>query len=146
MHFAYGEAGESAPKLCKIMNTDNPAEEYYSINCLDVYSALLPAVKGARLSERFVNKRQWGLAMSERSRLPDSLKWRVVEWMEMELSQVDAAKRLNVSRSVVHTISGINIKPKHLHPEDMFQADHELEDLQETVLSLFQPEGEEGIL
>ncbi|GFX75957.1 HTH_Tnp_Tc3_2 domain-containing protein [Trichonephila clavipes] len=40
--------------------------------------------------------------MSERSRLPDSLRWRVVEWMEMELSQVDAAKRLNVSRSVVH--------------------------------------------
>ncbi|GFV84694.1 uncharacterized protein TNCV_4296761 [Trichonephila clavipes] len=40
--------------------------------------------------------------MSERSRLPDSLRWRAVGWMEMGLSQVDAARRLNVSRSVVH--------------------------------------------
>ncbi|GFW13461.1 uncharacterized protein TNCV_1209271 [Trichonephila clavipes] len=40
--------------------------------------------------------------MSERSRLPDLLRWRVVRWMEMGLSQANAARRLNVSRSVVH--------------------------------------------
>lgn len=39
--------------------------------------------------------------MSRRSRLPDSLRWRAVGWMEMGLSQADAARRLNVSRSVV---------------------------------------------
>ena len=42
--------------------------------------------------------------MSERRRLPDSLRWRSVGWMEMGLSQADAARRLNVSRSVVHRI------------------------------------------
>ncbi|GFY01201.1 uncharacterized protein TNCV_5076681 [Trichonephila clavipes] len=85
--------------------------------------------------------------MYERSRrLPDSLRWRVVGWMEMGLSQTDAARHLNVSRTVVHTISGINIKPKHQCPEDMFQADHKLQHLQETVLSPFWPEGEEGFM
>ncbi|GFT17807.1 uncharacterized protein TNCV_2588791 [Trichonephila clavipes] len=64
--------------------------------------------------------------------------------MEMGLSQADVARHLNVSRSV--RLSGINIKPKHLCPEDMFQADHEPQHLQETVLSLFRPEGEEGFL
>ncbi|GFX12047.1 HTH_Tnp_Tc3_2 domain-containing protein [Trichonephila clavipes] len=39
--------------------------------------------------------------MSERSRLPDSLRWMAVGWMEMGLSQADAARRLNVPRSVV---------------------------------------------
>ncbi|GFX05839.1 hypothetical protein TNCV_1662781 [Trichonephila clavipes] len=39
--------------------------------------------------------------MSKRSRLPDSLRW-----MEMGLTQADAAKRLNVSRSVVHRLFG----------------------------------------
>ncbi|GBM71743.1 hypothetical protein AVEN_269214-1 [Araneus ventricosus] len=39
--------------------------------------------------------------MSRRSRLPDSLRWRAVGWMEMGLSQADAARRLNVSRGVV---------------------------------------------
>ncbi|GFV65310.1 uncharacterized protein TNCV_4573101 [Trichonephila clavipes] len=53
---------------------------------------------------KFVDNRQWGLAMSERSRLPDSLRWRAVGWMEMELSQADAARRLNVSCSVVHRL------------------------------------------
>ncbi|GFU81058.1 retrovirus-related Pol polyprotein from transposon TNT 1-94 [Trichonephila clavipes] len=42
--------------------------------------------------------------MSERSRLPDSLRRRVVGWMEMGLLQADAARRLNVSRSVVHCL------------------------------------------
>ncbi|GFW71248.1 transposable element Tcb2 transposase [Trichonephila clavipes] len=40
--------------------------------------------------------------MSERSRLPDSLRWRAVRWMEMALSQAYAARRLNVPLSVVH--------------------------------------------
>ncbi|GFU15763.1 transposable element Tcb2 transposase [Trichonephila clavipes] len=39
--------------------------------------------------------------MSERSRLPDSLGWRAVGWMEMGLSQDGASRRLYVSRSVV---------------------------------------------
>ncbi|GFX38018.1 uncharacterized protein TNCV_3836171 [Trichonephila clavipes] len=52
----------------------------------------------------FVDKRQWGLAMSEISRLPDSLRWRVIGWIEMGLSQTDAARHLNVSRSVVHRL------------------------------------------
>lgn len=42
--------------------------------------------------------------MSERSRLPDSLRWQSVGWMEMGLSQADTARRLNVSRSVVHRL------------------------------------------
>ncbi|GFX46122.1 paired domain-containing protein [Trichonephila clavipes] len=36
--------------------------------------------------------------------MPDSLRWRVVGWMEMGLSQADAARLLNVSRSVVHRL------------------------------------------
>ncbi|GBM98838.1 hypothetical protein AVEN_188100-1 [Araneus ventricosus] len=36
--------------------------------------------------------------------LPDSLKWRAVGWMEMGLSQAYAARRLNVSRSVVQRL------------------------------------------
>ncbi|GFW29481.1 transposable element Tcb2 transposase [Trichonephila clavipes] len=55
-------------------------------------------------SSRFVDTRQWGLAMSERSCLPDSKKWRVVGWMEIGLSQADAASHLNVSCSVVHRL------------------------------------------
>ncbi|GFW72211.1 uncharacterized protein TNCV_702481 [Trichonephila clavipes] len=42
--------------------------------------------------------------MSERSRLSDSLWWTVVGWMEMGLSQANAARRLNVSHSVVHSL------------------------------------------
>ncbi|GFV37697.1 transposable element Tcb2 transposase [Trichonephila clavipes] len=42
--------------------------------------------------------------MSQRRRLPNSLKWRAVGWMEMGLSQADAARRLNVSRSVVQRL------------------------------------------
>ncbi|GFX55255.1 transposable element Tcb2 transposase [Trichonephila clavipes] len=50
----------------------------------------------------FVDNRQWSLAMFEKSRLPDSLEWRDIGWIEMELSQADAVNRLNMSRSVVH--------------------------------------------
>ncbi|GFT78243.1 HTH_Tnp_Tc3_2 domain-containing protein [Trichonephila clavipes] len=42
--------------------------------------------------------------MSQRRRLPNSLRWRAVGWMEMGLSQTDAARRLNVSRSVVQRL------------------------------------------
>ncbi|GFW24161.1 transposable element Tc3 transposase [Trichonephila clavipes] len=42
--------------------------------------------------------------MSQRRRLPNSLRWRAVGWMEMGLSQVAAARRLNVSRSVVQRL------------------------------------------
>ncbi|GFW34451.1 uncharacterized protein TNCV_500691 [Trichonephila clavipes] len=83
--------------------------------------------------------------MSERNSLSDSLRWRVVGWMEMGLSQADAARRFNVSRSVVHHLWN-QYQPKHLCPEDMFQANHELQHLQETILSLFRTEGEEGFL
>ncbi|GBM11187.1 hypothetical protein AVEN_133920-1 [Araneus ventricosus] len=39
-----------------------------------------------------------------RSRLPDSLRWRAVGWIEMGLSQAGAARRLNVSCSVVQRL------------------------------------------
>ncbi|GFV35826.1 hypothetical protein TNCV_914161 [Trichonephila clavipes] len=52
----------------------------------------------------------------------------------MGLSQADAARRLNVSLDF-----GINTNPKILCPEDLFQADHELQHLQKTVFN----EGEE---
>ncbi|GFU94347.1 transposable element Tcb2 transposase [Trichonephila clavipes] len=42
--------------------------------------------------------------MSQRRRLPNSLRWRAVGWMEMGLSQADAVRRLNVSRSVVQRL------------------------------------------
>ncbi|GFW34930.1 transposable element Tc3 transposase [Trichonephila clavipes] len=42
--------------------------------------------------------------MSQRRRLPNSLRWRAVGWMEIGLSQADAARRLNVSRSVVQRL------------------------------------------
>ncbi|GFV97168.1 HTH_Tnp_Tc3_2 domain-containing protein [Trichonephila clavipes] len=42
--------------------------------------------------------------MSQRRRLPNSLRWRAVGWMEMGLSQADAARCLNVSRSVVQRL------------------------------------------
>ncbi|GFW61853.1 uncharacterized protein TNCV_4668781 [Trichonephila clavipes] len=40
--------------------------------------------------------------MFERSRLSDSLRWRAVGGREVGLSQADAARCLNMSRSVVH--------------------------------------------
>ncbi|GFV39259.1 transposable element Tcb2 transposase [Trichonephila clavipes] len=42
--------------------------------------------------------------MSQRRRLPNSLRWRAIGWMEMGLSQADVARRLNVSRSVVQRL------------------------------------------
>ncbi|GFT36344.1 transposable element Tcb2 transposase [Trichonephila clavipes] len=42
--------------------------------------------------------------MSQIRRLPNSLRWRAVGWMEMGLSQADAARRLSVSRSVVQRL------------------------------------------
>ncbi|GFV55215.1 transposable element Tcb2 transposase [Trichonephila clavipes] len=42
--------------------------------------------------------------MSQRRRLPNSLRWRAVGWMQMGFSQADAARRLNVSRSVVQRL------------------------------------------
>ncbi|GFW22927.1 transposable element Tcb2 transposase [Trichonephila clavipes] len=36
--------------------------------------------------------------MSQRRRLPNLLRWRAVGWLEMGLSQADAARRLNVTR------------------------------------------------
>ncbi|GFU62772.1 HTH_Tnp_Tc3_2 domain-containing protein [Trichonephila clavipes] len=42
--------------------------------------------------------------MSQRRRLPNSLRWRAVGWMEMGLSQADVARRLNVSCSVVQRL------------------------------------------
>ncbi|GFY26018.1 uncharacterized protein TNCV_1917681 [Trichonephila clavipes] len=42
--------------------------------------------------------------MSQRRRLPNSLRWWAVGWMEMGLSQADAARRLNVSRSVIQRL------------------------------------------
>ncbi|GFW64359.1 uncharacterized protein TNCV_273831 [Trichonephila clavipes] len=82
--------------------------------------------------------------MSQRRRLTNSLRWRAVGWMEMGLSQADVARRLNVSRSVVQRLWD-QTNPKVL-PEDLFQADHELQHLQKTVFSLFRHEGEEPLL
>ncbi|GFX23854.1 hypothetical protein TNCV_1788851 [Trichonephila clavipes] len=61
----------------------------------------------------------------------------------MGLSQADAARRLNVSRSVVHRLwnqyqTEASVSRIHV----LFQANHELKHLQETVLSYFRPEGE----
>ncbi|GFT67879.1 paired domain-containing protein [Trichonephila clavipes] len=50
---------------------------------------------------KFVDNMQWGITMSEKRHLPDSLKCRVVGCIEMVLYHADTARRLNVSRSVV---------------------------------------------
>ena len=53
-----------------------------------------------------INFVQDSLIMFRRNRLPDSLRWRAVGWMEMRLSQADAARGLNVSRqTIVESIS-----------------------------------------
>ncbi|GFW01050.1 uncharacterized protein TNCV_1762881 [Trichonephila clavipes] len=71
--------------------------------------------------------------MSQRCRLPNSLRWRAVGWMEMGLSQADAARRLNVSRSVVQRLWDQYQSEDSLRSEDLFQADHELQHLQKSA-------------
>ncbi|GFW28379.1 DDE_3 domain-containing protein [Trichonephila clavipes] len=51
--------------------------------------------------------------MSQRRRLPNSLRWRAVGWMEMGLSQADAAKR-SMCLVVLFSNFGINTNPKIL--------------------------------
>ncbi|GFX17209.1 paired domain-containing protein [Trichonephila clavipes] len=70
--------------------------------------------------------------MSQRRRLPNSLRWRAVGWMEMGLLQADAARRLYVSRSVVQRLWD-QYQSEDSVSEDLFQADHELQHLQKTV-------------
>ncbi|GFU77186.1 hypothetical protein TNCV_5109031 [Trichonephila clavipes] len=70
--------------------------------------------------------------MSQRRRLLNSLRWRAVGWMEMGLSQADAPRRLNVSRSVVRDFRD-QYQSEDSVSEDLFQADHELQHLQKTV-------------
>ncbi|KFM57629.1 hypothetical protein X975_12934, partial [Stegodyphus mimosarum] len=66
---------------------------------------------------------------SRRSHLPDSLRWRAIGWLEMGMSQADAARRLNVSLNY-----GISLNPRILCLEDMFQTDLELQHLRESVI------------
>ncbi|GFV72577.1 uncharacterized protein TNCV_3066461 [Trichonephila clavipes] len=54
----------------------------------------------------------------------------------MGLSQADAARRLNVSRSVVQRLWE-QYQSEDLCPEDLFQADHELQHLQKPFSSSF---------
>ncbi|GFU80163.1 uncharacterized protein TNCV_3987721 [Trichonephila clavipes] len=75
--------------------------------------------------------------MSQRRRLPNSLRLRAVGWMEMGLSQADVARRVSMCLVVLFSDFGINTNPKILCPEDLFQADHELQHLQKTVFSSF---------
>ena len=78
-----------------------------------------------------------------RSRLLDSLKWRAVGWMEIELSQADAAKYLNVSRSVIH-----QLWDQYLFEGSMSRRRSRLTSshLQKTVFKYFRPEREESLL
>ncbi|GFX49046.1 DDE_3 domain-containing protein [Trichonephila clavipes] len=67
--------------------------------------------------------------MSCRSRLLDSLRWQAIGWMKMGLSQADAARRLNVSRSIsldgpngLHlfhggTLTGVRYRGEILDPD-----------------------------
>ncbi|GFV55167.1 paired domain-containing protein [Trichonephila clavipes] len=70
--------------------------------------------------------------MSQRRRLPNSLRWRAVGWMEMGLSQADAARRLNVSRSVVQRLWD-QYQSEESVSRNEHEADHELQHLQKTV-------------
>ncbi|GFV28928.1 hypothetical protein TNCV_4540241 [Trichonephila clavipes] len=70
--------------------------------------------------------------MSQRRRfLPNSLRWRAVGWMEMGLLQADAFKHVQCDSFVVllATLGSIPIEDSVI-PEDLFQADHELQHLQ----------------
>lgn len=42
--------------------------------------------------------------MYRKSRLPDSLSWQAIGWIEIPLLEADAARRFNVSRFVVHRL------------------------------------------
>ncbi|GFT74010.1 transposable element Tcb2 transposase [Trichonephila clavipes] len=83
--------------------------------------------------------------MSQRRRLPNSLRWRAVGWMEMGLSQADAARRLNVSRSVVQRLwdqyqseDSVSRRPVPGRPRATTPA--------EDRFQLFRHEGEEPLL
>ncbi|GFV72144.1 transposable element Tc3 transposase [Trichonephila clavipes] len=83
--------------------------------------------------------------MSQRRRLPNSLRWRAVGWMEMGLSQADVARRLNVSRSVVQRLwdqylseDSVSRRPVPGRPRATTPA--------EDRFQLFRQEGEEPLL
>ncbi|GFT18403.1 transposable element Tcb2 transposase [Trichonephila clavipes] len=83
--------------------------------------------------------------MSQRRRLPNSLRWRAIGWMEMGLSQTDAARRLNVSRSVVQRLwdeyqseDSVSRRPVPGPPRATTPA--------EDRFQLFRHEGEEPLL
>ncbi|GFW40792.1 transposable element Tcb2 transposase [Trichonephila clavipes] len=83
--------------------------------------------------------------MSQRRRLPNSLRWRAVGWMEMGLSQADAARRLNVSRSVVQRLwdqyqseDSVSRRPVPGRPRATTPA--------EDRFQLFRHDGEEPLL
>ncbi|GFT19982.1 transposable element Tc3 transposase [Trichonephila clavipes] len=83
--------------------------------------------------------------MSQRRRLPNSLRWRAVGWMEMGLSQADVARRLNVSRSVVQRLwdqyqseDSVSRRPVPGRPRATTPA--------EDRFQLFRHEGEEPLL
>ncbi|GFW46787.1 paired domain-containing protein [Trichonephila clavipes] len=71
--------------------------------------------------------------MSQRRRLPNSLRWRAVGWMEMGLSQADASRRLNVSRSVVQRLWDQYQSEDSVSRRPVPGRPHELQHLQKTV-------------
>ncbi|GFV91328.1 HTH_Tnp_Tc3_2 domain-containing protein [Trichonephila clavipes] len=84
----------------------------------------------------FVDNNQHSLTMSRRSSLPDSLRWREVEWMEMGLPQTGTTKLLNVSHSVVRRLWDQYQYDDSQSRRQILQADHELQHLQKTFISL----------
>ncbi|GFW70722.1 paired domain-containing protein [Trichonephila clavipes] len=80
--------------------------------CASSITPLVFVEEGVKISQKVYRRGiiedivhpQRSLSMSEKSRLPHSLRWRVVGWREMGLSQADAAIRLNVSRGVVYRL------------------------------------------
>ncbi|GFV02088.1 transposable element Tcb2 transposase [Trichonephila clavipes] len=84
--------------------------------------------------------------MSQRRRLPNSLRWRAVGWMEMGLSQADAARRLNVSRSVVQRLWDQYQSEDSVSRRPVPGRPRATQHLQKTVFQLFRHEGEEPLL
>lgn len=82
-----------------------------------------------------VDNTQERLAMSRRSRLPDSLRWRMIECMKTGLLQADAARRLDVSRNVVERLWS-RLQQKILHLEILFWTANELQHLRQLSRSL----------